>query len=146
MVCIFPNIRIYPYAHLLPGYQNTFCTNMIRRGNSSLQKMALWTTHIVSSPAFSFHPHFQRYPLQPVDSHYTEGSFLPPLVLRLIIHIAASLSPFFVRPIFRWIGGLIISKALDPAIRKHVKMVPTPSFYTQLSFANHLRSTKCKIG
>ena len=53
--------------------------------------------------------------------HYTEGSLMPPLLVRFILaRLRAAPLPFFVRPIAKGIAGKIDESFTEPEIKRHV--------------------------
>lgn len=55
--------------------------------------------------------------------HYAEGSFMPPLVLKMVFSTIQEKSPFFVRPFTSIVANQICSSFIDPANQTNFRLV-----------------------
>lgn len=55
--------------------------------------------------------------------HFAEGSFMPPLVLKLVFSTLREQAPFFVRPFISIVAGQISSSFIDPILRTNFEIV-----------------------
>lgn len=55
--------------------------------------------------------------------HFAEGSFMPPLVLKLVFSTLKEQAPFFVRPFISIVAGQIQSSFIDPILRTNFDIV-----------------------
>lgn len=56
-------------------------------------------------------------------SHFAEGSFMPPLVLKLVFNTILEKSPFFVRPFTQMVANQIGGSFIDPVLRNNFSLV-----------------------
>jgi glutathione S-transferase len=55
--------------------------------------------------------------------HYAEGSFMPPLVLKMVFSTILEKSPFFVRPFTSIVTNQICNSFIDPANFNNFRLV-----------------------
>ena len=55
--------------------------------------------------------------------HFAEGSFMPPLVLKLVFSALREQAPFFVRPFISIVANQISSSFIDPILQTNFDMV-----------------------
>ncbi|KAH7924702.1 hypothetical protein BV22DRAFT_1034853 [Leucogyrophana mollusca] len=56
-------------------------------------------------------------------THYSEGSFMPLLVQKLILTIIPQKAPIFISFLLRMVLGQVVKQVLDPELRKHQALI-----------------------
>lgn len=56
-------------------------------------------------------------------THYSEASLMPLLVNKLIFKMIPEQSPFFIRPLLRYVFAAVNARLLDPRLKTHADFV-----------------------